>query len=73
MSSPHVQLHVKLSGFQNPESLYLWMLESLALESGMQVPMTKYPESSTRNPQWQGIQKIPLHGESDLPRDHNME
>ena len=40
MSSPHVQLHVKLSGFQNPESLYLWMLESLALESGMQVPMT---------------------------------
>ena len=39
MSSPHVQLHVKLSGFQNPESSYLWMLESLALESGMQVPM----------------------------------
>ena len=40
MSSPHVQLHVKLSGFQNPESSYLWMLESLALESGMQVPTT---------------------------------
>ena len=63
MSSPS---HVTESGFRNRGNFFLWKRESWALESripltiesGIQVPLTKNPESRTWNPEsWvQGVE-----------------